>query len=262
MEIYATLLDEGCYLCSPRTMYRILDGEHGDVKERRRHVQRPAYSKPELLATGPNQVWSWDISKLKGPAKWTYFYLYVILDVFSRYVVGWMLALQEAAHLAKDLFLETCQKQNIQPGQLTLHADRGSPMRSKPLAMLLADLGVTKTHSRPHVSNDNPFSEAFFKTTKYCPSYPDRFGSYLHARSWSRDFLDWYNNEHYHTGIALLTPKTVHYGQAQQVLQARQKVLLKAYQQHPERFVKGAPKPLELPTAVWINPPSKQKERN
>jgi len=253
-EVYASLLDEGYYLCHWRTMYRILDADQ-EVRERRNQLRHPTYQRPELLATQPNELWSWDITKLLGPSKWTYFYLYVILDVYSRYVVGWMVALQEATHLAELLFLETCQKHNIQPGQLTLHADRGNPMNSKPFAMLLADLGVTKTHSRPHVSNDNPYSEAHFRTLKYRPAYPQRFGCLADARTWSRDFFQWYNLEHHHSGIALLTPADVHYGRTDQVLQARQLVLQTAYAHNPERFVNGLPKPLDLPPAVWINPP-------
>lgn len=253
-EVYASLLDERKYLCSYRTMYRILS-EHHPVRERRDQLRHPQYRRPELLATGPNQVWSWDITKLLGPLKWTYFYLYVILDIFSRYVVGWMIALQEAAHLAEELIDETYRKQSIQPGQLTLHADRGNPMTSKPLAFLLADLGVTKSHSRPYISNDNPFSEAQFKTTKYYPTYPERFGSLLDARVWGQDFFHWYDFEHHHSGIALLTPADVHYGRAAEVLQLRQVVLQQAYQQHPERFVRGLPQPPQLPEAVWINPP-------
>jgi putative transposase len=253
-EVYASLLDEGRYLCSYRTMYRILN-EQAQVRERRDQLRRPEYRKPELLATSPNQVWSWDITKLLGPSKWSYFYLYTILDIFSRYVVGWMVALQEAAHLAEELVDATYRKQGIQPGQLTLHADRGIPMTSKPLAFLLADLGVTKSHSRPSVSNDNPFSEAQFKTMKYRPDYPQRFGSLADARGWAKSFLDWYNFEHHHTGIALLTPAEVHDGRAAQVLQQRQIVLEQAYRRHPERFVRGVPQPLRLPEVVWINPP-------
>jgi putative transposase len=253
-EVYAHLLDGGNYLCHWRTMYRIL-AESQEVRERRDQLRHPTYRKPELLATAPNQVWSWDITKLLGPVKWSYFYLYVILDLYSRYVVGWMIALQEAAHLAEELIAETYRKQGLQPGQLTLHADRGNPMTSKPLALLLADLGVTKSHSRPYVSNDNPFSEAQFKTMKYRPDYPQRFGSLVDAREWGQDFFDWYNNEHYHTGIALLRPIDVHYGRAEQVLSQRQTVLQQAYQQHPERFVRGLPQPAPLPPAVWINPP-------
>jgi putative transposase len=253
-EVYATLLDEGSYLCHWRTMYRILD-EHTEVCERRNQLQHPNYTKPELLATGPNQLWSWDITKLKGPVKWTYYYLYVILDVFSRYVVGWMIAERESASLARELIATSCTKQGIQPEQLTLHADRGSSMRSKSVALLLADLGVTKTHSRPYVSNDNPYSEAQFKTLKYRPDYPDRFGSLADARSWARSFFQWYNHQHRHSGLGLMTPATVHYGQAQTVYQQRQQVLHAAYAAHPERFVRGLPTPPELPTAVWINRP-------
>jgi putative transposase len=253
-QVYATLLDEGTYLCHWRTMYRILD-EHSEVRERRHQLQHPSYTKPELLATGPNQLWSWDITKLKGPAKWTYYYLYVILDIFSRYVVGWMIAERETANLAQELIAATCTKQGIQPEQLTLHADRGSSMRSKSLALLLADLGVTKTHSRPYVCNDNPYSEAQFKTMKYRPDYPDRFGSLADARSWARPFFEWYNHEHRHSGLGLMTPAPVHYGQAQAVYQQRQRVLQAAYAAHPERFVRGLPTPPELPPTVWINRP-------
>jgi putative transposase len=256
-EVYATLLDEGQYLCSWRTMYRILE-EHQEVRERRDQLRHPQYTKPELLATGPNQLWSWDITKLLGPAKWTYYYLYNILDVFSRYSVGWMIAERESASLAEELIAATCVRQNIQPGQLTIHADRGSSMTSKPVALLLADLGVTKTHSRPHVSNDNPFSESQFKTLKYRPDYPERFGCQQDARSWATEFFDWYNYEHHHSALGLLTPADVHFGRALAVLQQRQDVLEAAYRRTPQRFVKGFPKPLSLPTAVWINPPAKQ----
>lgn len=253
-EIYATLLDEGRYLCSVRTMYRIL-GQESEVKERRNQLRHPAYAKPELLATAPNQVWSWDITKLLGPVKWTYFYLYVILDLFSRYVVGWMVATRESATLAQRLIEETCRKQAVRPGQLTIHADRGSSMTSKPVALLLADLGVTKTHSRPHTSNDNPFSESQFKTLKYRPDFPGRFASIEEARSFCQAFFPWYNQEHHHAGIGLLTPSVVHHGQAEQVQAARLRVLEEAYRAHPERFVRGTPKPIPLPQAVWINPP-------
>jgi putative transposase len=253
-EIYATLLDEGRYLCSVRTMYRILEQE-SEVKERRDQLRHPVYEKPELLATAPNQVWSWDITKLLGPAKWTYYYLYVIMDIFSRYVVGWMLAGRESSALAERLLEETCHKQTIQPNQLTIHADRGSSMTSKPVAFLLADLGITKTHSRPHTSNDNPFSEAQFKTLKYRPDFPQRFGSIEDARAFCQSFFPWYNQEHHHASIGLLTPHMVHHGQAEQVLEARHKVLTEAYQAHPKRFVKGAPVPISLPRAAWINQP-------
>jgi putative transposase len=254
--VYATLLDEQQYLCSWRTMYRIL-AEADEVRERRNQVRRSGYAAPELLATAPNQLWSWDITKLRGPVSWTYYYLYVILDVFSRAVVGWLIAEREDAELAEALIAETCSKEGILPGQLSIHADRGSAMTSKVVAQLLCDLGVTKTHSRPHVSNDNPFSEAQFKTLKYRPSYPDRFGSLADARQWARDFFVWYNHEHRHSGIGLLTPAMVHCGQANEQVAARQKVLDAAYAAHPERFVRGRPIPPELPTAVWINPPAR-----
>lgn len=253
--VYATLLDEGDYFCSIRTMYRILE-QHQQVKERRIQLCHPVYTKPELLAEKPNQVWSWDITKLLGPAKWTYFYLYVLLDIYSRYVVGWMVAHQELAALAQKLIEESCQKQHIGPGQLTVHADRGPSMTSKPVALLLSDLGITKTHSRPYTSNDNPYSEAQFKTLKYRPNFPERFGAIEHARSFCHDFFGWYNTEHRHSGIALLTPETVHYDRAAIVQQARAAVLDKAYQAHPERFVKRPPRPLILSNQVWINKPN------
>ena len=259
-QVHATLLDEGIYLCSPRTMYRLLDAAH-EITERRDHVRRPHYAAPELLATRPNEVWSWDITKLLGPAKWTYFYLYVILDIFSRYVVGWMLAPRESAALAECLIAETCAKHGITPGQLTLHADRGTSMRSKPVALLLADLGVTKTHSRPQVSNDNPFSEAQFRTLKYCPQFPDRFGSIEDGRAFCHTFFRWYNHDHQHSGLGFLPPAVVHVGQAAAVRAQRAVVLTAAYVAHPERFVNGPPHPAELPTAVWINPPVKKTAR-
>ena len=253
-EVYATLLDEERYLCSWRTMYRIL-AENQPVCERRNQLQHPAYAKPELLATRANQLWSWDITKLRGPVTWTYYYLYVILDVYSRYVVGWMLAERESEELAQELIRETCRKQGIQPGQLTLHADNGSAMIAKSVAQLLIDLDVVKSHSRPHVSDDNPYSEAQFKTLKYRPDYPDRFGCLVDARMWAQAFFAWYNQEHHHTNLGLLTPAVVHSGQAEFARQKRQQVLQMAYAAHPERFVKGAPVPAQLPVAVWINPP-------
>jgi putative transposase len=264
-EVYATLLDEGVYLCSIRTMYRILDANK-EVRERRDQLRHPLYAKPELLAVAPNQVWSWDITKLLGPAKWTYYYLYVILDIFSRYVVGWMVAARESQALASRLIAETLAKQQIAPGQLTLHADRGSSMKSKGVAMLLADLGVTKTHSRPHTSNDNPFSESQFKTLKYRPEFPKRFGSIQDARAFCRSFFPWYNTEHYHSNLGLLTPQAVHHCQGEAITEARAEVLSAAYHAHPERFVRRPPTPLKLPDAVWINPPmpaveAKQSER-
>lgn len=253
-EVYATLLDEGRYLCSERTMYRVL-AENGEVRERRNQLRHPRYAAPELLATRPNQLWSWDITKLLGPTKWTYFYLYVVLDVFSRHVVGWLIADAESSALAEKLIAETCERQGIQPGHLTIHADRGSSMKSKPVAMLLADLGVTKTHSRPHVSNDNPYSESHFKTLKYRPDFPERFGSLEDARGFHRDFFDWYNNEHHHVGLGLLTPADVHFGRGEQRREARSLVLAAAHRAHPERFVGGTPVPPALPTAAWINKP-------
>ena len=252
--VYATLLDEGTYLCSTRTMYRIL-GKEGEVRERRDQLRHPHYSAPQLLAMGPNQVWSWDITKLLGPVKWSYFYLFVILDLFSRYVVGWMIADRESAVLAERLIRETCEKQNIEPGQLTIHADRGSSMTSKPVALLMADLGITKTHSRPHVSDDNPFSESQFKTLKYHPTFPERFGSIEDARAFCQRFFPWYNTEHRHSGIGLLTPATVHYGNDAIVTHQRQLVLTAPFSNHPERFVRGAPQPPRVPDAVWINKP-------
>ena len=253
-ELYATLLDEGIYLASERTFYRLL-ADQDETHERRDQLVHPAYAKPELLATHPNEVWSWDITKLLGPTKWTYFSLYVILDIFSRYVVGWMVAYQEQAALAERLIAETLAKQEIAPGQLTIHADRGAAMTSKPVAFLLADLGVTKTHSRPHVSNDNPFSEAQFKTLKYRPGFPDRFNSIEEARSFAQEFFPWYNTQHRHAGIGLLTPEAVHYGRANDLHAARASVLNAAYAAHPERFVNHLPLPPPIPTAVWINPP-------
>jgi putative transposase len=253
-EVYATLLDEGQYLCSERTMYRILAASQ-EVRERRNQLRHPSYQKPELLATAPNQVWSWDITKLLGPVKWTYFYLYAILDIFSRYVPGWLLAREENSSLAKRLIEETCQKQGILPGQLIIHSDRGSPMTSKPMALMLSDLGLTKSLSRPHVSNDNPYSEAQFKTLKYRPGFPERFGSVQDARALCRDFFTWYNTEHRHSGIGMMTPEAVHLGRASEIIAARQQTLLAAYGHHPERFVRRPPSPPVLPPAAWINPP-------
>ena len=252
--VQATLLDEGQYLCSTRTMYRILE-QAGESRERRDQLVHPAYHKPELLATAPNQLWSWDITKLRGPAKWTYFYLYVILDVFSRYVTGWMIAYRESADLAKEFIEEALRKHQIPAGQLTLHADRGRVMKSKPLAFLMADLGVTKSHSRPYVSDDNPYSESQFRTMKYRPEFPDRFGCIQDSRAFCQQFFHWYNEEHRHSGIALLAPAVVHFGQAQAALAQRQVVLHAAYRAHPDRFVRQSPKPLPLPSDVWINKP-------
>jgi putative transposase len=260
-KVFADLLDEGTYLCSMRTMYRILS-KQGEVKERRNQLRHPSYKRPELLATQPNQLWSWDITKLKGPSKWTYFYLYVLLDVFSRYVVGWTVAHRESATLASDLIDQSCGKQRIEKGQLTVHADRGPSMTSKMVALLLSDLGVLKSHSRPYTSNDNPFSESQFRTLKYRPDFPQRFGSIEDARTFCRTFFAWYNQQHCHSGIALLTPEVVHFGLAHDVIEKRENILGVAYEKHPERFVHGHPHPPYLPEAVWINPPvSKQDDQ-
>jgi len=252
--VYATLLDEGRYLASERTMYRIL-ADNREVRERRAQLRHPAYAAPELLASGPNELWSWDITKLKGPAKWTWFSLYVLLDVFSRYVPGWLVATRESAALAERLIADSIAKQGIAAGQLTIHADRGSSMASKPVALLLADLGVAKSHSRPHTSNDNPYSEAQFKTLKYRPTFPARFGSLEDARAFCRTFFRWYNGEHRHSGIALYTPADVHHGRVPALEQVRAGVLAGAYAAHPERFVRRPPRPAALPDTVWINKP-------
>ncbi len=256
-EIYATLLDEGLYRCSIRTMYRILR-ENDEVRERRQQLRHPVYVKPELLAEGPNQVWSWDISKLMGPAKWTYFYLYVILDIFSRRVVGWCVADTESAALFKPLFENAVEMHAVQPGQLTLHADRGPSMKAKATAMLLADLGVTKSHSRPYTSDDNPISESCFKTLKYQPQFPKRFGCIQDAKTFCRAFFDWYNQDHHHLGIGLMTPNQVHYGQADELHATRQKTFDQAFSANPNRFVNKPPEPPRKPAAVWINPPTQK----
>jgi putative transposase len=252
--VYAKLLDEGIYLASVPTMYRLLRAD-GEVRERRRQAVHPARVKPELVATKANQCWSWDITKLPGPAKWTYYYLYVILDIYSRYVPGWMLATRELATLAERLLADTIAKQGVERDQLTIHADRGSSMASKPVALLLADLGVTKSHSRPHVSNDNPYSESQFKTMKYRPEFPERFGSPEDARAFCQTFFTWYNEDHRHSGIGFHTPADVHYGRAELVREQRGQVLSSVYAAHPERFVRRPPVPPELPGAVWINKP-------
>lgn len=260
-QVYAKLLDEGDYLCSVRTMYRILS-DNQSTHERRNQLKHPEYQKPELLATAPNEVWSWDITKLKGPETWTYYYLYVILDIYSRHVVGWMLADCENADLAKQLIQTTIDKQNIPPEQLIIHSDRGPSMTSHSVAQLLGSLGVTKSHSRPHVSNDNPFSESQFKTMKYRPEFPKRFGCYEDGLQFCRDFFYWYNNEHYHSGIGLLTPTSLHYGRAKEITAARRETLQQAWEKTPERFVHGIPKPASVPQAVWINPPKPIAETN
>ncbi len=254
-EIVATLLDEGIYVGSVSTLYRLLRRNNA-VRERRRVLRHPRYKRPELLATGPNQLWSWDITKLKGAGKYTYYYLYVVLDVYSRYGVAWCVAYKESATIAEQLILEACLQQGVDRGQLTVHADRGSAMISKGVAQLLSDLGVEKTHSRPHVSNDNPYSEAQFKTLKYRPDFPEWFGSLQDARTFCSEFFAWYNTEHRHSGIAMLTPETVHYGKAQETIARRQSVLEAAYALNPQRFVRHAPRHEPLPEAVWINPPA------
>jgi putative transposase len=258
-EVYAELLDQGLYHCSIRTMYRILH-ENGEVKERRQQLRHPVYKKPELIAEGPNRVWSWDITKLMGPAKWTYFYLYAIIDIFSRRVVAWLVADAESATLFKPLFEDAAAKHGVLPGQLTLHADRGPSMKAKATALLLADLGVTKSHSRPYTSNDNPFSESLFKTCKYQPQFPERFGSIQDAKAFCRRFFQWYNAEHHHLGIGLMTPNQVHYGQADEIYDARKQTLENAFLANPNRFVKNIPSPPDKPTAVWINPPQIKPE--
>ena len=256
-EVSATLLDEGRYLCSERTMYRILEANH-PVRERRNQRVHPLYAKPELVATAPNQVWSWDITRLLGPQTWTYYYLYVLLDIFSRYATGWMVADRENSVLAQRLIEETCLKHGVEPDTLTLHSDRGSPMTAQGTAQLLAKLGVVRSLGRPRVSDDNPYSEAHFKTLKYHPAFPDRFPGQNAAIGFCRTFFPWYNAEHRHAGIAMLTPETVHYGRAQAVLEQRQRVLRKAWLRHPERFVGGPPQHPPLPEAVWINKPRNQ----
>jgi len=257
-EVYATLLEEGVFHCSLRSMYRVLD-RNAEVKERRNQLRHPVAAKPELLATGPNQVWSWDITMLKGPVKWSYFYLYVVLDIFSRYVVGWLIAPRESAALAEQLIEASCHKQNIDKNQLTLHADRGPSMTSQTVAQLLARLSITKSHSRPYTSNDNPYSEAMFKTLKYRPGFPERFGAPEDAIGFGRSFFPWYNTEHRHAGIAYLTPEVVHYGQAAEVLAARAAALRQAFEANPSRFKNRPPTLPALPTEVWINPPAERK---
>ena len=253
-EIYATLLDEGKYLCSERTMYRIL-ADNEQARERRDQLCHLRYQAPELIASRSNEVWSWDITKLLGPAKWTYFYLYVILDIFSRYVVGWMLGYRESAELAKKLIEQTVERHAICAGTLTVHADRGAPMTSKAVALFLAGLGITKTHSRPYVSNDNPYSESQFKTMKYRPEFPERFGCYQDAHRFCAEFFPWYNHEHHHSGLGYLTPYEVHYGLAEKRREQRAGVLKEAFEKNPQRFVRGLPEPALLPTAAWINKP-------
>lgn len=258
-SVYAKLLDQGTYLASVSTMYRVLRS-FGETGDRRRHATHPAHKKPELVATRPKEVWSWDITKLLGPVKWTYFYCYVIIDIFSRYVPGWMVAPAENGALAEAFIAETLAKQDVGADALTLHSDRGSPMTAKPVALLLADLGVTRSHSRPHVSNDNPYSESQFRTMKYRPTFPRNFGSIEDARSFCTSFFSWYNHEHRHSGIGFHTPADVHYGRATRVREERGLVLDAAYAEHPERFVRKAPEPPKLPEIAWINGPSCAEE--
>lgn len=255
-EVYAALLDEGRYICSERTMYRILERQ-GQTTQRRHQRVHPVYEKPELLATGPNELWSWDITKIKGPKPWIFYHLYVVIDVFSRYIVAWCLCDHESGPQARALIEAACERQEIDQGELVIHSDRGKAMRSKILADLLGELGVRRSFSRPHVSNDNPYSESQFKTLKYRPDFPARFGSIEDARSYMRDFFKWYNTEHRHSGIAMMTPEAIHTGTAQHIHEQRRCTLLSAYTRHPERFVKGHPKPKDLPTEVWINDPKK-----
>lgn len=257
--IVASLLDSGRYLCSERTIYRVLSDARL-VRDRRNQLTHPKYVKPCLLATEPNQVWSWDITKLLGPAKWTYFYLYVILDIYSRYVAGWMVADRENSALASRLIEETCTKHQIRPSELVLHSDRGAPMTAKNTAQLLAELGVIRSLSRPRVSDDNPFSESQFKTLKYRPCFPVRFSCLEEARFYCREFFDWYNRQHRHSSLALLTPADVHEGRAEGIIAARQNVLDRAYLEHPERFVRGRPRHPQPPSEVWINPPKRASE--
>jgi putative transposase len=251
--VYATLLDEGTYLCSIRTMYRILDAE-GEARERRDQLRHPRYAKPRLEARAPNEVWTWDITRVQGPGRGEWYALYVVLDLFSRYVVGWMLARSERGELAGRLLRECALRERIAEGRLTVHMDRGAPMVSKPVAWLLADLGVSRSFSRPRVSDDNPFSESHFKTLKYRPGFPERFEDLDHARAFCRDFFRWYNTAHRHSGIGLHTPAAVHHGVAAAATTVRAAALARAYAAHPERFVKSPPTPPRIPDVVRINP--------
>jgi len=257
---WAKLLDAGEYYCSVSTMYRILR-EHGEVRERRRQASHPPRVKPELVATKPNSVWSWDVTKLAGPARGVWFSLYVIIDIFSRYTPGWMIAHCENRELARRFLRESITNHHVDPDTLTLHADRGGPMKSKTVAEMLSDLHVTRSHSRPKTSNDNPYSEAQFKTLKYRPVFPDRFDSIEHARAFCGEFFDWYNHDHRHTGVGLHTPASVHFGTAREIRQQRAGILTEAYRAHPERFVRGTPQPPKPPGAVWINKPTDDKKK-
>ena len=255
-QVWARLLDDGVYLCSISTMYRLLACA-GETRERRRQRTHPAKKKPELTATGPNQVWSWDITKLAGPTRGVYYELFVIIDIYSRYVVGWTVAAAETGDLASGLIAETLAAQGVQRDQLTLHADRGTSMTSKPVAQLLVDLGVARSHSRPHVSTDNPFSEAQFTTLKYCPAFPSRFGSIADARAFCAAFFEHYTHVHRHAGIGLHTPASVHYGTATEIRAQRGATLDAAYAANPARFNHRRPIPPELPAAAWINDPNR-----
>jgi putative transposase len=258
--VHAKLLDEDQrYLCHPRTMYRILASEQA-TRERRAQRRHPKYDKPELIATAPNQVWTWDVTWLRGPVRYTYYPLYVILDLFSRFNPGWMLAHQENGELATKLLSETCRRQGIEPGSLTIHADRGPVPKGKTVKQLLRDLDVTRSFSRPRVSNDNPFSEAEFRTLKYGPHFPDRFEGYDHARDFCREFFPWYNDDHRHSGLAYFTPADVHYGRVPELRTQRQAVMDDAFSRHPERFAAGQPRVPAPPRAVWINPPENRAE--
>ncbi len=251
---WARLLDEGAYLASVSTFYRVLAAE-GQSRERRNQLVHPAHVKPELIATGPNQVWSWDITRLRGSLKWQFFYLYVLLDIFSRYVVGWLVAEAENAGLAQALIEETCRKYGIARDTLKLHSDRGSPMRAKTPAELLVDLGVAASFSRPRVSNDNPFSESQFKTLKYYPSFPECLFGVEHARAYLRHWFPWYNEEHLHAGIGFMTPEAVHFNRAADLQAQRTRVLQAAFAANPARFKHCMPTPPDLPAVVGINIP-------
>ncbi len=254
-QVWARLLDDGVYLCSISTMYRLL-AIAGENRERRRQRTHPAKKRPELIARRANEVWSWDITKLQGPERGVYYELFVIIDIFSRYVVGWMVSPAETGELAEAFISDTLTRQDIKADQLTLHADRGTSMTSKPVAQLLVDLGVARSHSRPHVSNDNPYSEANFKTLKYCPAFPGRFGSIEDARAFCADFFEHYNHVHRHAGIGLHTAASVHYGTATEIRAKRAETLDAAYAANPTRFHHRRPTPPKLPTVAWINEPS------
>ena len=259
-EVYSDLLSRGKYICSIRTMYRVLESAN-EVRERRNRAKHPVYAKPELVATAPNQVWSWDISKLRTGKPFSYLFLYVILDIFSRYVVGWMVAERENSNLATLLIEETYRRHGVEPEQLILHADNGPQMVSGTTVQLCAKLGIMRSHNRPYVSNDNPFSESHFATAKQHPLFPKTFGGLDDGLAWGRKFFPWYNEKHSHSGLAYLTPHQVHTGTYVNVMEKRQAALDAAFARNPERFVKGPPKTGKLPEAVWINPPEEKKEK-